>query len=161
MYYYCMYRNAEERTRAMVGARSVRRSGEPRVRDHLLAAARHAAAGVSALEAFRLWSAPARGGVRTAAGPRENRCLFIRSQLRAEECPLSGVAPPLECCEGPPRADSGAVCGFVDRAKHFAVQLLEHCRKARPLLGIARAALRGELQQRPGAAREYFISIGG
>ena len=38
---------------------------EPRVRDHLLAAARHAAAGVSALEAFRLWSAPARGGVRT------------------------------------------------------------------------------------------------
>ena len=40
MYYYCMYRNAEERTRAVVGALSVRRSGEPRVRDHLLAAVR-------------------------------------------------------------------------------------------------------------------------
>ena len=58
----------------------------------------------------------------------------------AEECPLSGFAPPLECCEGPSRADAGAVCGLVDRAKHFAVQLLEHCRKATaaaPIVGIA------------------------
>ena len=95
-----------------------------------------------------------RAAVCAPAGPRENAVyLSAAGSAPRIECPLSGVAPPLKRCEGPPRADAGAVCGLVDRAKHFAVQLLEHCRKARPLLGIARAALRGELQQRPGAAR--------
>ena len=116
------------------------RRGAPSCLACELVCSRHAAAGVSALKAaFRQF----------------------RSRLRAKECPLSGIAPPLECCEGPPRADAGAVCGFVDRAKHFAVQLLEHCRKARPLLGIARAALRGELQQRPGADRLQYPNAEG
>ena len=92
----------------------------------------------------------AAGGVRT--GRPEHTAAIIISWLLAEQRPLSGVAPPLERRQRSPRAN--AVSGWVDREKHFVPQLLEHRREARPLLGIVRAALRGELQQRPGAARE-------
>ena len=39
-------------------------------------AARHAAAGVSALEAFRLWSAPARGGMRSGWPERKSLSIY-------------------------------------------------------------------------------------
>ena len=86
------------------------------------------------------------GGVRI--GWSESTAAYIVSRLLlcCEQRLLSGVAPaPLECWQRPLRADAGAVCGCVDREKHFALQLLEHRWEARPLLGAARAALRGEL----------------
>ena len=55
-----------------------------------------------------------RAAVCAPAGPRENRCLFIRSRLRAEECPLSGVAPPLECCTPTGGAEGSTEGGSVE-----------------------------------------------
>ena len=63
---------------------------------------------------------------------------------------LGGVAPAFERHQ---RSPCAGVCQRVDGAEHLVMQLLEHRREIGPLLGDECAALRRELQQRPGAAR--------
>lgn len=86
------------------------------------------------------------------SGRPESTATFIFRRLGTKQRPRSGVAPPLKCLLRPSCA--GAVCSCVDCEKYFALQLLEYRFDARPLLGVARATLRCELQQRLGAARE-------